>query len=379
MGLLSFLNPWRKAAPPDYETILSRLSTEIAEAKTNLSEIKLRERRYMLLLNAYSVLLWVIWTGLWWLNGLPWGLVGLRAEEALAKAIGSGLTLLSPLGLIALNRLLHYVYTVQRGKEENHLRVLLTKQHGYIEDIKKSNNFYKTKDLIERYDAEGPSAVRGSPAVQGRGPRGVAQDSPSPASRAPQTPQMGKQMQSSPTTTAGGLVTPLPPQPENPLSPQQVQQLRLLQQSQMQPVLPTPQKKWYDHVADKLMGEDPSQAAHTKYALVCGGCFRHNGLVGGGKEEWERTQWICPRCNYFNPAPRSRSPTTDAEQSASTGVRLPSNPSAPLPSPSTPHSTPSKLRQRGTAGGSSRLGTQVISAADVDGDDDRMEVDDDGR
>jgi hypothetical protein len=36
-----------------------------------------------------------------------------------------------------------------------------------------------------------------------------------------------------------------------------------------------------------------AQAAHTKYALVCGGCFRHNGLVGGGKEEWERTRtWL---------------------------------------------------------------------------------------
>jgi hypothetical protein len=70
-------------------------------------------------------------------------------------------------------------------------------------------------------------------------------------------------------------------------------------------------------MADKLMGEDPckghfmhtsanrgrssvtdhfpvcilvAQAAHTKYALVCGGCFRHNGLVGGGKEEWEKTR-----------------------------------------------------------------------------------------
>lgn len=37
------------------------------------------------------------------------------------------------------------------------------------------------------------------------------------------------------------------------------------------------------------MGDDPSMSAQTKYALVCGGCFRHNGLVGGGKEEWENT------------------------------------------------------------------------------------------
>jgi hypothetical protein len=37
------------------------------------------------------------------------------------------------------------------------------------------------------------------------------------------------------------------------LSPPQVQQLRLLQQSQMQPVLPTPQKKWYGELVFVLV------------------------------------------------------------------------------------------------------------------------------
>lgn len=59
-----------------------------------------------------------------------------------------------------------------------------------------------------------------------------------------------------------------------------------------------------DHLADRLLGDDPcesasfpsrtaslissvaAQATQTKYALVCGGCFRHNGLVGD-KGEWE--------------------------------------------------------------------------------------------
>jgi hypothetical protein len=52
-----------------------------------------------------------------------------------------------------------------------------------------------------------------------------------------------------------------------------------------------------------------AQASQSKYALVCGECFRHNGLVGG-KYEWERmressdtrrpehadvhVEWICP-------------------------------------------------------------------------------------
>lgn len=53
------------------------------------------------------------------------------------------------------------------------------------------------------------------------------------------------------------------------------------------PVLPTPEKKWYDRLADTILGDDPAQAAQNKYALVCGECFRHNGLVGS-KYEWER-------------------------------------------------------------------------------------------
>ena len=76
-----------------------------------------------------------------------------------------------------------------------------------------------------------------------------------------------------------------------------------LQMQAIQPVLPTPEKKWYDRIVDGILGDDPcesclsyevggranqaAQAPQSKYALVCGECFRHNGLVGG-KYEWER-------------------------------------------------------------------------------------------
>lgn len=87
-------------------------------------------------------------------------------------------------------------------------------------------------------------------------------------------------------------------------SPEQAATLHLQMQA-IQQVLPTPEKKWYDRVVDSILGEDPckrsedvagdnkltpaspAHAGQSKYALVCGECFRHNGLVGS-KYEWER-------------------------------------------------------------------------------------------
>lgn len=97
----------------------------------------------------------------------------------------------------------------------------------------------------------------------------------------------------------GNLGTPVPI-PEG-INPEQAAALQLQMQA-IQPVLPTPEKRWYDRVVDSILGDDPckwtvmagcfdtdlpAQAAHSKYALVCGECFRHNGLVGS-KYEWER-------------------------------------------------------------------------------------------
>lgn len=85
-------------APTDYETVLSRLSTEIAEAKQHLSEIRLRQRRASLLLNLYGIILWLIWCGLWYFQKLPWGLVGLYADDIAAQAAGLAIVILGPIG-----------------------------------------------------------------------------------------------------------------------------------------------------------------------------------------------------------------------------------------------------------------------------------------
>ncbi|XP_047951767.1 uncharacterized protein At2g24330-like [Salvia hispanica] len=51
---------------------------------------------------------------------------------------------------------------------------------------------------------------------------------------------------------------------------------------------------WIARVAALLVGEDPSQS----YALICGNCHMHNGLVR--KEEFPYITYYCPHCNALN-------------------------------------------------------------------------------
>ncbi|WWC85216.1 uncharacterized protein L201_000075 [Kwoniella dendrophila CBS 6074] len=393
MGLFSV---FRNSSPPDYETLLARLATDINEAKTHLSEIKLRERRVSLLINLYGIGLWAIWLGLYWVHGLPLGLIGLSQHDTEGKAIGVAGIALGPIFIWGLNRLIHVWFSRQRTHEETHLRLLLSKQRNHLEEIKKATNYDSTRKLIERYDD--PSGNVNPQTPQRRMP-----DSPSPVGHGNQSQPgsvgRGNKMVSGPGGTprapghlvgAGG--TPAPnlgspvPIPQG-LTPDQAAALSMQMQS-IQPVLPTPEKRWYDRIADTILGEDPSHAAQSKYALVCGECFRHNGLVGS-QYEWERMQWICPRCNHMNPPPISRSspssiPSIAPSAQQDTPNKTPSKPIAQSPIPQQRSSPRRRIAGDKSTPRSSRLGKEVFSASsssDEDvpekssGKEDRMDVD----
>jgi hypothetical protein len=68
--------------------VLARLASEINAAKQRLSEVRLRERRFSLLLNAYGVGMWAIWFGLWWFGGIPWALIGWSDDDTKARVLG---------------------------------------------------------------------------------------------------------------------------------------------------------------------------------------------------------------------------------------------------------------------------------------------------
>ncbi|WVO21788.1 uncharacterized protein IAS62_003101 [Cryptococcus decagattii] len=377
MGFFSFFS---KSSPPDYETLLSRLATDIAEAKTNLSEIRLRERRIALLVYLYGFAGWALWVGLWWVQGL--GIIGAAQDELLGRIIGLVGVLGGPVIIYFFNRLVHLFFSRQRVHEEKHLRKLLIEQRKQLEDIKKATNYDSTRKLIERYDDS--TSNRGP--IVGGGPK------------TPQKPEQGTPNLSPKVIGPGGTPrtpghligaggTPGPLRLETPLpvpagiSPNHAAALQM-QMGDIQPILPTPEKRWYDRLADSILGDDPSQATQNKYALVCEKCFRHNGLVGG-KYEWERMKWICPKCNYLNPAPLSRlSSSSSAPQ-----LVTPSHPSkSQSPSQVTPShvlrssASPTAPRTRRPPSGeqgtprTSKLAQEVFNASDEEAEE-KMDLD----
>lgn len=94
---MGFFSWFRKAPATDYETLLSRLASDVHDAKVHLSEIRLRERRFGFLVNLYGLALWAVWAGLWWVNGLPFGLLGWDHGGLEAKAVGGGGLLAGPI------------------------------------------------------------------------------------------------------------------------------------------------------------------------------------------------------------------------------------------------------------------------------------------
>ncbi|KAL1407433.1 hypothetical protein Q8F55_006866 [Vanrija albida] len=416
---MGFLSWFSSSKPTDFETVLSELATKIGEAKLSLSEIRLRERRYLLIVTAYSVGLWAVWVGLWFLGLLPWGLLGWRLESTKATASGLAGVVLGPIIIWALNRIVSWVFGRQRTREENHLRSLLKKQRAQIDEIKKITNYDSTRKLIEQYDMS-PGMI---PAVSSTSVDHADIQTPQRPGQppSPQTPQ--RPSPQTPTRDGGELGSPLPDgTPDGPpggenqdapgapgapgtprapghligaggtpglapstpvpvphgISAEQAAFIRMQMQN-IQPVLPTPEKKWYDRLADSILGDDPTQAPQSKYALVCAECFTHNGLIGS-KYEWERMQWICPRCKHLNPAPLSRAQDELGE------LPEPETPSKPpVALPVTPSGTPGHLRasprprrqlgERKAAPRLSRLGNEVFSADDIGEDEGEGEGD----
>ena len=60
--------------------------------------------------------------------------------------------------LYILNRALHTYYARQRTHEQAHLGKLLKKQHESLEEVKRASGWYKTQELLDRYD-EGQASV----------------------------------------------------------------------------------------------------------------------------------------------------------------------------------------------------------------------------
>ncbi|RDB19836.1 Protein lunapark [Hypsizygus marmoreus] len=326
---MSFLTRFfHKKNDEDYETILSSLALDIQRRQVKLSEIRLRERRSTLLATLYTLAGWVAYVSLWYLGILP---NQHGRSSNLGKAMRNAPVFVGPIIILFIRRIIQIWYTRKGDAEEKTLQTLLKQQRSKVEEIKKKTNYYSTRELIQRYDE--PTS---SPALRQRLVPGPTQ--PSTPQRQPPFPNGKSVLQT--------------PNPFNPLTPVST------------PSIPSnpPRKQWYDKLADALLGDDDHtpNASTSRYALICEKCFAHNGLV---KESmWADAQYVCPKCNHFNPSANARK----------LGNRSPASPpsasSEPTSSPNM--ATSSKQRSLSPQNGNTVSGTTVAADASM------MEIDD---
>ncbi|THH09344.1 hypothetical protein EW146_g8711 [Bondarzewia mesenterica] len=289
--------------PEDYEQILASLALDIQKRQTRLSEIRLRERRSILLVTFWTLGLWGLYVSFWYTGLLPNFGVHRREGQSetysnaqIKKAVKGLPVFLGPIVILFTRRIVQLYYTRIGDAEEKTLKALYKEQRSKVEDIKKKTNYYSTRNLIERYE-DGPAV---EPPLRQR------------SAFSHQDPQL-----------------PVTPQRSSAQSNHSTHQMPSLLQNQLAPtphqLLTPPRKQWFDKLADALLGDDESSTNITasRYALICQKCFAHNGLV---KENIPcsllvfRKEYICMKCGHFNPSPRSLkegSPSSQRSQSSS--------------------------------------------------------------
>ncbi|EJU02509.1 hypothetical protein DACRYDRAFT_116185 [Dacryopinax primogenitus] len=296
---------WFSKKSDNYENVLSKLAESIDKKKAQLADIRLRERRMTLLFTLYSLFTWVAYTTLWYLELLPRAWARTQAVKVLS-ALPVGFV---PVSVLSIRRLVHAFYSWRASYEEIALKKLLGEQKAKIEEIKKKTNYDSTRSLLEKYGETSARPVQPS-ALRQRGPSPIVGSQPSTPLRHDDPPATGN---------PSGMVIPRPLPPYFQPSPAS---------------LPPQTRKWYDTLADALLGPDEQVASREKYALICARCFTHNGLIT--PSEWEDVQYTCPKCGYFNPSRyslrRTDSPTVSESPPpavASGGATLLDTPGAP--------------------------------------------------
>jgi len=293
---MSFIRQiFSKKSEEDYETVLSNLANDIQKRQTQLSDIRLRERRSTLVVTLYTLAAWVGYLSLWYMNALPDLKAGRYIRNGGTEKVFKGLpVIMGPIMVLFIRRVVQIWYQRKGDAEEKTLKALMKTRRDKVEEIKKKTNYYSTRELLQKYDESSPSAT----------PRQRP-----PPGQYPSTPK-GR-----PIPNNGKIILQTP-------APSSELQSHLSPMTLSYPVAP-PRKQWYDKLADAILGEDdPSFASPSaRYALICEKCFNHNGLV---KESmWEEAQYVCPKCGHFNASVRAKksrprqslSPTSSPSQS----------------------------------------------------------------
>ncbi|EST04513.1 protein of unknown function DUF2296 [Kalmanozyma brasiliensis GHG001] len=350
----SFL-PWKRTnRETDYETVLSRLETEIQDVQSRLTQIRLRERRASVTLTLQAFLLWAIYTFVCWF----FGLLTLRRTRPLdpdsgwknARMYGVWVPVVgSPVLIISTRRIVRWWYRRIGAAEDKHLIDLKRQKREKIDELKRATKYDHLKMLLEKYDEAGPKgASANAPSTPTKGKPGSKSASPS-SKNATQSPASAGSAASTPQR--GGAPGPALTTPE--AQALQAQRMALMRQQggviqpprSAAPAAPLP-KTWMDKVADAILGSDPSALGpEQKYALICARCHAHNGLAL--KDEFNEVQYACPHCGHFNSRRPSSAPVSSPfNSSAGARTRVPDQSVDTTPSKPSKTERGSKLKLR---------------------------------
>ncbi|KAK5828069.1 hypothetical protein F5H01DRAFT_332848 [Linnemannia elongata] len=355
-GIISRL---RQSNDSDYEKILSDLDSNIRKAEMRLAAINLREKRMMGLWLIYSVLSWIGYTAVFGLY-----LHHQYYDDPQKWALAFAVVALGIPVIYSGRSVIAVWYKRAKTNEESQLSLLRADQRLKVEELKKKTAYYSTKTLLERYDPS--SQQQRSNGTRPSGPDGRPNSAQQNGQPRPQQPNMmdpGLRQRQGQGVTNGpmnpalqgrpmGVSSGMQPQPPHlgqgpqghPNGPRAQQQMPFgpgQPNHAMSPYgSPSNQRHWYDKIVDVIVGEE---GPDTKYALICGQCFAHNGLAL--PQEIEDIQYVCPKCNFFNPSRRKT-------RLAAAGIRSSPNPETsflravekPLPFSREPSPAPSMDR-----------------------------------
>ncbi|GMJ11140.1 hypothetical protein HRI_004783200 [Hibiscus trionum] len=197
-------------------------------------------------------------------------------------------------------------------KDKKTLERLRAERQAKIDELKEKTNYYITQQLIQRYDPDPAAKAAAATVLASKlgadaGLKFYIEDESMPnvlggkSCNVEVGPSSGlrKRRQSRPNSTA---CTPLVHSDDEstPHSPVGSEAPRASEQGQVvvnhyNPQGPVVQDGgWLARFAALLVGEDPTQS----YALICGNCHMHNGLVK--KEDFAYITYYCPHCRALN-------------------------------------------------------------------------------
>ncbi|KAG0040448.1 hypothetical protein BGZ82_002532 [Podila clonocystis] len=363
MGAL--ISRLRQGNESDYEKILSDLDSNIRKAELRLSAIKIREKRFAGLWLVYSVLAWVGYAAVF-----AFYLHHEYAEETQTWALAFAPIALGFPIIYAGRSLINIWFKRAQTNEESQLNLLRADQRLKVEELKKKTAYYSTKTLLERYDPSsqqqrvsgtrpGPDGKLVPPTQNGQRPMqpnmmdpglrqrsglGVTNSQGGLLGMGPQGQGQG-QGQGRPMGMSSGMQPPggnmhTPRGPQGPFPPQPNHQNQQFNHGHpgdgsSPHGSPNTEKHWYDKIVDVIVGDE---GPDTKYALICGQCFAHNGLAL--PQEIDDIQYVCPKCNYFNP-PRRKTAAAGRPMTSPDATLLQAR-EQPLPASRDP--SPSPLR-----------------------------------